>query len=104
MKPLLARFIASVAVCLPLVVLIAMATTHEKKRIEVRTSGPTADVVSAIEALDRPDLEVRLSPPAPDGPVLIGVIGIGTLGMALMLWIAATVVTFVERLILKRRM
>ena len=101
MNPLLARFIACVAVCLPLAVLVAMATTQGKKRIEIQTNGPTADVVAAIEALDRSDLELRLSPPSPSGPVVIAVVG--TLGMACGLWIVASVVISVERFVLKWR-
>ena len=101
MNPLLVRFSICAAICLPLAILAAVSVTHEKKKIEVRTSGATADVIAAIEALDRSDLEVQLSPANSTGPIPVTIVG--TLGMALGLWIAVTVVVSLERFLLARR-
>jgi len=101
MNQFIARFTICAAVCLPFAILAAMGLGHEMKRIEVRTTGSTGDVVVAIEALDRSDLEVKVSPATSSGPVPVA--AIGTLGMAFGLWIAVTLVTSLERFLLKRQ-
>jgi hypothetical protein len=86
-----ARALACLAISLAFAVLQIVVPHGGKKEVTVRTNGQTADIVAAVEALKRSDVSVKVA----DDPWVanpVGGIVMGTLGMAVVLWLGCGVV------------
>ena len=99
------RYFALAIACLFLSValstLVAFTAAGAKRKVEVRTDAQTADIVAAVEALGRKDVTLKVvDDPGINAPIT-GVV-LGSLGMAVLLWLSSGLVLLIETRLIER--
>ena len=99
------RYVARITACavpaLALSLLAFIGRPSDESQITLRTVGQTADILAAVESLDRSDVDITVSVSNPKKSPIPAVL-FGTVGVTLMLAVACGAVNFVEDMILKR--